>query len=197
MVENLQCLRDVSGWDVVSVDGPNIKMMYKDEINVSFNVDNLNRGARLEIPAQLDAIQRLMYSALTPNLKGDIQTVCPRFTSSNIQILNTTSRIHHLSTLLRTELALIKSKHPITYIYQNASLIVNISLLLSAARTKFLLEFTVPSQFFIGHAISVGIERKYGEVDINEVRKTVEGRVGSGGVGCIRGACEEVSEVWE
>jgi hypothetical protein len=94
-------------------------------------------------------------------------------------------------------LTIIKAKHPITYIYKDTCLIINISLLLSAARTKFLLAFTVPSQFFIGHAMSVVIERKYGEVDVNEVRRTVEGRVRSGGVGCIRGACEEVSEVWE
>jgi hypothetical protein len=85
IVENLQCLKDVSGWDVVSVDGSNIKMLYKDEINVSFNVDNLNRGARVEIPAQSDVIQQFAYSALTPDLlKGDIRTVCPQFTSSNI-----------------------------------------------------------------------------------------------------------------
>ena len=77
MVENLQCLKDISGWDVVNVEGPNVKMMmYKDEINVSFNVDYLDRGARVEIPGQLDAIQQLTYSVLTADiLKGDIRTV--------------------------------------------------------------------------------------------------------------------------
>jgi len=43
----------------------------------------------------------------------------------------------------------------------------------------------------------VNVERKYGETDLNEVRRTVEGRVRSGGIGCMRGACEEVWEVWE
>jgi hypothetical protein len=41
------------------------------------------------------------------------------------------------------------------------------------------------------------VERKYGEIDLAEVRRMVEGRVRSGGVGCMRGACEEVGEVWE
>jgi hypothetical protein len=108
------------------------------------------------------------------------------------------SRIHHLSTLLRTELALIKSKHPLTFTLTDASsLVVTATLLLAAARTKFLVAFTIPQQFFNGHAIQVQVERKYGEIDFAEVRRTVEGRVRSGGVGCMRGACEEIWEVWE
>jgi hypothetical protein len=94
-------------------------------------------------------------------------------------------------------LALIKSKHPITWIFQNTSLIIDITLLLSAARTKFHLTFTIPDTFFTSNAINVQVERKYGEVDIGEVRRSVEGRVRSGGIECIRGACEEVWEIWE
>jgi len=41
------------------------------------------------------------------------------------------------------------------------------------------------------------VDRKYGDLDLAEVKRTVEGRVKSGGVGCMRGACEEVWEVWE
>lgn len=113
------------------------------------------------------------------------------------QVLNTISRIHQLSTLLQTELALLRSKHPITLSVVNGSLIVDVSLLLPASRTKFLISFAVPSQFFSGSAINVRVERKYGDVDIDEVRRTVEGRVASGGIECIRGACEEVWDVWE
>ena len=49
----------------------------------------------------------------------------------------------------------------------------------------------------MGGNIQVHVERKYGEIDIAQVRRTVEGRVRSGGVGCMRGACEEVAEIWE
>lgn len=41
------------------------------------------------------------------------------------------------------------------------------------------------------------VEHKYGDIDVAEVRKTVDGRVRSGGIECIRGACEEIWEVWE
>ena len=51
--------------------------------------------------------------------------------------------------------------------------------------------------FFNGHGVSVQVERKYGEIDVADVCRTVEGRVRSGGVECIRGACDEVWEVWE
>ena len=84
-VENLQCLRDVSGWDVVNVDGSNIRMVYKDEINVSFNVDNIGRSTLVAIPPESDIIQQFTYSALTPNvLKGDVRTVFLSSTFSNI-----------------------------------------------------------------------------------------------------------------
>jgi hypothetical protein len=80
---------------------------------------------------------------------------------------------------------------------KGSQLIIDVCLLLSAARTKFHLTFTVSSQFFSGHGVAVHVERKYGDIDIAQIRKTVEGRVGSGGVQCMRGACEEVWEVWE
>ena len=81
IVENLQCFRDVSGWDVLSVDGSNVKMVYKDEIKVSFNVDNVGHGARVDISPESDTIQQFTYSALTPDLlKGDIRTVRSQFT---------------------------------------------------------------------------------------------------------------------
>jgi hypothetical protein len=41
------------------------------------------------------------------------------------------------------------------------------------------------------------VEHKYGDIDLAEVRKMVEGRVRSGGIECIRGACEEICQVWE
>jgi hypothetical protein len=102
-----------------------------------------------------------------------------------------------VSTLLRTEVALIKSKHPITLSLSNASLLVNVSLLLFSARTKFHVRFEIPQNFFSGGSIAAQIERKYGELDASEVRKAVEGRVRSGGIGCMKGACDEVWEVWE
>lgn len=107
------------------------------------------------------------------------------------------SRVYHLTRQLRTELALIKSKHPISLTCTDASLIINVCLLLPSARTKFHCTFTISNQFFEGKGINVDVERKYGELDLNEVRRTVEGRVRSGGIGCMRGACEEVWEVWE
>jgi hypothetical protein len=111
--------------------------------------------------------------------------------------LRTISQIHHHTTLLRTELALIKSKHPITLSSFAGSLLIKTSLLLPSARAKFILTFKLSQQFFQGNGVTVDIERKYGELGLAEVRKAVEGRVGSGGVECMRGACEELWEVWE
>jgi hypothetical protein len=111
--------------------------------------------------------------------------------------LNKISQIHHLSALLRNELALLRSKHPLTLEVVNSSLVVNAILLIASARTKLLVTFTIPQAFFTGQGIQAQVERKYGEIDLAEVRRTVEGRVRSGGVGCMRGACEEIWEVWE
>jgi hypothetical protein len=94
-------------------------------------------------------------------------------------------------------LALIKSKHPITLSNSESSLLVKTSLLLPSARAKFILTFTLTQQFFQGNGINVDIDRKYGELGLAEVRKAVEGRVRSGGVECMRGACEELWEIWE
>jgi hypothetical protein len=78
MVETLRCLSDVSGWDVVSVDGTDIQMKYKDDITVSFNLDNLTRRgyAKVDIPTTSDPVLAFTYSTLT-TLKGDVQTVLP------------------------------------------------------------------------------------------------------------------------
>src|SRR5271154_2962396 len=75
-VENLRCLKDVSGWDVVSVEGTDIQMKYKDEIAVSFNLDNLRHGglAKVDIPMTSDPVLTFTYSTLT-TLKGDVRTV--------------------------------------------------------------------------------------------------------------------------
>lgn len=76
MVETLGCLRDVSGWEVVRVFGRDIQMEYKNDITVSFNVDELRRGgsAKVEIPNTSDLVHTFTYSTLT-TLKGDIPTV--------------------------------------------------------------------------------------------------------------------------
>jgi len=84
-VENLQCLKDVSGWDVLKVDGRDVKMAFKGDLIVSFHVDKLSRGerAKVEIPGNLDPVQQFTYSAFTPSiLKGDIQTVYNPFLPS-------------------------------------------------------------------------------------------------------------------
>jgi hypothetical protein len=94
-------------------------------------------------------------------------------------------------------LALIKSKHPITLSNLDGSLLVKTSVLLPSARAKFILTFQLTQQFFQGNGINVDIERKYGELGLAEVRKAVEGRVRGGGVESMRGACEELWEVWE
>lgn len=62
----------------MKVDGPNVQMVYKDEVNVSFSTTNLARGhgAVIEIPGKADALQQFMYSALTTAaFKGDVRTV--------------------------------------------------------------------------------------------------------------------------
>jgi hypothetical protein len=102
-----------------------------------------------------------------------------------------------LTSLLRTELALINSKHPISLSTTVDSLKINTTLLLCSARTKFHVTFSIPVQFFQGQHITVTVDRKYGDLDLMEVKRAVEGRVKTGGVGCMRGACEEVWEVWE
>jgi hypothetical protein len=78
MVENLQLLKDVSGWDVLRVDGVDVKMVFKGDIYVSFNVNELARGgsAKVDVIGSPDAVQQFTYSALSPStLKGDVQTV--------------------------------------------------------------------------------------------------------------------------
>ena len=77
---NLHCLQELSGWEVKKVDGANVKMIFKNEIVVSFNANQLSRGnsATVGIPSQMDPVQQFMYSSLTPSiLKGDIRTVLP------------------------------------------------------------------------------------------------------------------------
>jgi hypothetical protein len=73
-------LQEVSGWEVKKVDGANVKMIFRNEIVVSFNANQLSRGdsATVGIPSQMDPVQEFMYSSLTPSiLKGDIRTVLP------------------------------------------------------------------------------------------------------------------------
>lgn len=75
---NLRCLQDVSGWEIKRVDGTNVKMSFRNEIDVSFNINQLSQGnsAIIEPPSNIDPIQQFMFSSLTPQiLKGDIKTV--------------------------------------------------------------------------------------------------------------------------
>ena len=78
MVETLQCLNDVSGWEVVRVNGADIQMKYKDDVAVSFNLDNLRRGgvAKVDIPGKSDPVTTFACSALT-TFKGDVRSVLP------------------------------------------------------------------------------------------------------------------------
>jgi len=78
MAETLQSLKDVSGWDVLRVDGMEVRMVFKGDIYVSFNVNELARGgsAKVDVNGSPDAVQQFTYSALTPStLKGDVRTV--------------------------------------------------------------------------------------------------------------------------
>jgi hypothetical protein len=71
---------------VVKVDGQNVKMVYRDEVNVSFTATNVSRGhdAVVEIPGEADPLQRFMYVALTtPAFKGDVKKVYYQTNSSN------------------------------------------------------------------------------------------------------------------
>ena len=80
---NLRCLQDVSGWEIKKVDGTNVKMSFRNEIDVSFNMNQLSQGnsATIEPPSNIDPMQQFMFSSLTPQLlKGDIKTVTPHLT---------------------------------------------------------------------------------------------------------------------
>jgi hypothetical protein len=71
---------------VVKVERQNVKMVYRDEVTVSFTAANVNRGhnAVIEIPREADPLQRFMHSALTtPAFKGDVQMVYDQINSSN------------------------------------------------------------------------------------------------------------------
>jgi hypothetical protein len=71
---------------VVKVEGQNVKMVYRDEVKVSFTATTFTRGhdAVIEIPGEADPLQRFMYSALTtPAFKGDVQKVYYQHNSSN------------------------------------------------------------------------------------------------------------------
>jgi len=61
---------------VVKVDGGDVQMKYKDEVMLSFNVDQLRRGgvAKVEIPDASDPVLTFTYSTLA-SLKGDVPTV--------------------------------------------------------------------------------------------------------------------------
>ena len=79
---NLRCLQDISGWEIKKVDGPNVKMSFRNEIDVSFNMNQLSQGnpAIIEPPSNIDPIQQFMFSSLTSQiLEGDIKTVTPAF----------------------------------------------------------------------------------------------------------------------
>ena len=81
MKENLQCLKDVSGWDIKKIDGLNVNMAFRGDINVSFNIDQLGRGgnAKVEVPESSDTVQHFTYLALTSTpLTGDVRSVCTR-----------------------------------------------------------------------------------------------------------------------
>lgn len=89
MVETLQSLKDVSGWDVVKVDRTDVRMVFKGDIYVSFNVDELARGgfAKVDIVGESDVIQQFTYSALSSSvLKGDVRTVCSSLTDLILDI---------------------------------------------------------------------------------------------------------------
>ena len=174
------------------IQGTNVELMYHDLV---ITHDTSVRSTTVHVPEKVDVLGQYTYSGL--HLTGDLRTVLSLSTLLT-QILNTISRISHLSSQLRTELSLIKAKHPMTITLTQSSLVVNLSLLLISARTKFCLTFTLPPNFLqTGKGIQVSVERVYGDVDINEVRRTVESRVRDAGIGCMKGTCDEVLEVWE
>src|SRR5216117_2779448 len=78
MAENLQCLKDISGWDIVHVNGTNVKMVFHGDMTVSFDIDNLARGIKVDIQENSDPIQQFIYSAHA-DLKGDTRTVPPSY----------------------------------------------------------------------------------------------------------------------
>ena len=68
----------MSGWDVVSVQGPNVRMLFQGSINVSFNIDDLRRGgsAKVESTNNSDPVEQFIYSTLNSSLlKGDVHLV--------------------------------------------------------------------------------------------------------------------------
>jgi len=77
-VDNLRWLREVSGWDILKVDGTNVRMSLRTDIIVSFDTTELARGgsATVELPSVIDPVQQFTFSALNQSaLKGDVRSV--------------------------------------------------------------------------------------------------------------------------
>jgi hypothetical protein len=185
-------LREVAGWEVTSVKGPVVQLMYD---GIAVTHDSKRMCTTVLSPREMDPLQQFTHSLLTP-MKGALRNV-PPLLSKLIQSLNTISQTLHSASHLRTELALIRSRHPTKLSFTPPVLTIAVTLLLVSARTKFHLTFTLSPEWFRGGGVQVQVTRVYGEVDLAEVRRMVESRVRTGETGCIKGVCDEVLEIWE
>jgi hypothetical protein len=82
-VATLRCLKDMSGWDVERIVGKDVKMIYREAVTVTFNTDDLARGASaaVDIPSRKDVIEEFTFLALTSRpLQGNIQEVFSQMT---------------------------------------------------------------------------------------------------------------------
>ena len=83
----LQCLKHVSGWEVVKIDGDDVTIVYRGSIVLAFNVHELSRGgaARVDMPSRTDPLEEFTFLVLnSAPAKGEIWTVSLQINLSDI-----------------------------------------------------------------------------------------------------------------